>query len=296
MSKENGFVQLRRGIWEHVKDGRMSPFEALAFIYIASQADTRTGVWKGSAGALVAELGFNPRTARNVLERMERGKYIRRFATPGRHLCYPILVHKFQITHGEHDGEQLDALSSTKSDTCIECKYVPREQLASQRRIENREKRREESQNLLHGALQTSASVPAVIGLPLNSGPDYQVTQPEIGEWSELYPAVDVLQELRKMRGWLVSSPKRRKTRSGIRKFINGWLSREQDRGPRAGGDAAANQSAGGGKSFDRARNEGTDAAIKRVLGHARAMREKTQPSLLARIEPAGSGGMEKTQ
>jgi hypothetical protein len=127
VSKENGFVPLRRGIWEHVRDGRMSKLEALAFIYICSQADTRTGIWKGSAGALAGELGLPERTARDVLEKMEHGDYVRRFAVPGQHLCYPILVHKFPISQGEHNGEQLDALSSSKSDGCLEVRYFSRE-------------------------------------------------------------------------------------------------------------------------------------------------------------------------
>jgi hypothetical protein len=154
MSKENGFVPIRRGLWEHVRDGRMSPFEALAFVYICSQADTRTGVWKGSAGALVTELGFIPRTARDLLERMEHGGYIRRFVSQGLRHCYPILIHKFPVTQGEHNGEVLDALSSTKQDGCLDLRYISCEVHgevdgevhgkvhASQRRSENRELRK----------------------------------------------------------------------------------------------------------------------------------------------------------
>lgn len=47
----------------------------------------------------------------------------------------------------------------------------------------------------------------------------------------ETYQAVDVEQELKKMAAWLGSNPARRKTRKGITKFINGWLSRQQDSG-----------------------------------------------------------------
>ena len=112
MTKENGFLQLRRGLWEHIRDGRMSHLEALAFIYIASEADTRTGIWKGCAKSLSGELAIPERTARDLLEKMEHGDYIRRFATPGRHFCYPILVHKFPITQGKHNGEQLNAIES----------------------------------------------------------------------------------------------------------------------------------------------------------------------------------------
>jgi len=112
VSRQNGFLQLRRGLWEHLRDGRMSITETLAFIYICSEADTRTGIWKGSASALSGELGVPDRTARDVLERMERGGYIRRFPVPGRHACYPILIHKFLITDGEHNGEHLNAIDS----------------------------------------------------------------------------------------------------------------------------------------------------------------------------------------
>lgn len=43
------------------------------------------------------------------------------------------------------------------------------------------------------------------------------------------------------MRGWLLSNPNKRKTRRGIEKFINGWLSREQDKG----GSKSPNSTAG---------------------------------------------------
>ena len=33
------------------------------------------------------------------------------------------------------------------------------------------------------------------------------------------------------MKGWLNANPKKKKTRSGINRFINNWLSREQDKG-----------------------------------------------------------------
>lgn len=45
------------------------------------------------------------------------------------------------------------------------------------------------------------------------------------------YPAVDVMQELRKMAGWCESNTTKRKTRRGVRAFITSWLARAQDRG-----------------------------------------------------------------
>lgn len=74
-------------------------------------------------------------------------------------------------------------------------------------------------------------SEPPVITLPLNDGSEYPISQEQCQEWAGLYPAVDVIQQLRNMRGWLDSNPSRRKTRKGVLRFITGWLSREQDRG-----------------------------------------------------------------
>ena len=73
-------------------------------------------------------------------------------------------------------------------------------------------------------------SAPPIITIPLNDGSEYEVTDKEFREWIKLYPAVDVLQELRKLRAWNEANVARRKTRRGIRAHIVNWLSREQDK------------------------------------------------------------------
>lgn len=78
----------------------------------------------------------------------------------------------------------------------------------------------------------TSDNDPAVIiTLLLNDGSEYPVTEEQLKDLSELYPAVDIMQELRKMKGWLIANPFRRKTKRGILRFINHWLSKQQDKG-----------------------------------------------------------------
>lgn len=69
----------------------------------------------------------------------------------------------------------------------------------------------------------------AVILIPLNRG-EYQVTKAQIDEWTALYPAIDVGQQLRNYRGWALANPKKRKTPRGILKSVNHWLADEQDR------------------------------------------------------------------
>lgn len=59
----------------------------------------------------------------------------------------------------------------------------------------------------------------------------YQVTQSELFELRDLYPAVDASQQLRNMIGWCKANPTRQKTASGIKRFIHAWLCKEQDKG-----------------------------------------------------------------
>lgn len=86
-----------------------------------------------------------------------------------------------------------------------------------------------------------TVSAPPAILLPLNDGTDFPVSQEQCQEWAGLYPAVDVIQQLRNMRGWLIGNPTKRKTRRGIVRFVTSWLSREQDRGGGGRRDRNAN-------------------------------------------------------
>ena len=52
----------------------------------------------------------------------------------------------------------------------------------------------------------------------------------EMAAWGSAYPGLDVAGSLEEIRAWLVSNPTRRKTPSGMGRFVNGWLKREQDR------------------------------------------------------------------
>lgn len=102
--------------------------------------------------------------------------------------------------------------------------------------------------------LLASTSTP-VVKLPLNDGTEYAVTEEQSQEWAGLYPAVDVIQQLRGMRAWLLANPRRRKTRNGINAFVVNWLSREQDKG-RPYTPAPAARSGGGNVFLEMLREE----------------------------------------
>jgi hypothetical protein len=99
--------------------------------------------------------------------------------------------------------------------------------------MENKETN-EQDKDLLRGAETAPRRPPetqAVISLPLNDNTEHPITEEQCQEWAGLYPAVDVIQQFRNMRGWLLGNPTRRKTGRGIKRFINTWLSKEQDKG-----------------------------------------------------------------
>lgn len=85
------------------------------------------------------------------------------------------------------------------------------------------------------------------IELPLNDKSMFSVYSSYIGEMKELYPAVDIERELRKMKAWLISNPSRLKTRTGITRFMNSWFAREQDKGGSSHGNDKNTNAAGDG-------------------------------------------------
>ena len=95
---------------------------------------------------------------------------------------------------------------------------------------------------------QTVAAEPSVIGIMMNTGEEYPITQSYVLELAELYPAVDIMQELRAMKGWCDANPRKRKTAGGMKRFINAWISKVQNRGGTPGYTQSYNQTAGGSK------------------------------------------------
>lgn len=71
------------------------------------------------------------------------------------------------------------------------------------------------------------------IKIPLNDKSFYDVPLQRISEWKDVFPAVNVEEQLKRMAVWCNANPTKKKTRRGVERFITNWLSREQDRGDR---------------------------------------------------------------
>lgn len=68
-----------------------------------------------------------------------------------------------------------------------------------------------------------------VAALILNDGSEWQPGKTLYEEYVKLFPNVDVPQQFNAMRSWCISNPQQRKTNRGITRFVNSWLSREQN-------------------------------------------------------------------
>lgn len=66
--------------------------------------------------------------------------------------------------------------------------------------------------------------------IPLLDGSEFVVSPKLAAEFAKAYPAVDLYAELARVRVWCLSNPRKRKTASGICRFLNNWLARAGER------------------------------------------------------------------
>ena len=66
--------------------------------------------------------------------------------------------------------------------------------------------------------------------LPLDDDETYRISRAVLDRWRLLYPDVDVRQEFRSMRGWLLTHPEKQRTAETVERFINHWLQTAQER------------------------------------------------------------------
>lgn len=128
-----------------------------------------------------------------------------------------------------------------------------------------------------------SMQEPVFIKLPLNDGTEHIVTEKDLQRYAELYPAVDVKQDLRNMVGWLEANPSKRKTKNGVRRFITNWLARTQDGGGTKGNNKpAAPNHTWNGKPDNRYFVEGHTSIV--MTPEMKAMRDAFREWLIPQI------------
>lgn len=72
---------------------------------------------------------------------------------------------------------------------------------------------------------------PIRLNLPIvgSENKTYPLRLSQITRWRELYPDLEIFQELNKACAWLEANPSKRKTERGIKRFCLAWLERAQN-------------------------------------------------------------------
>ena len=84
-----------------------------------------------------------------------------------------------------------------------------------------------ETTNVVSCTQPETADVPSI---PLSNGSEWLPSVSDYEEWTRIYPGVDIANEFNRMRQWCLSNPTKKKTARGIRRFVTGWLDREQNK------------------------------------------------------------------
>lgn len=109
----------------------------------------------------------------------------------------------------------------------------PREEFQEPKeKVKEKEKEKDKDKDLKDSCpeVKSAPASPPAISFVLNDGSMYDITENDVVIYQQLYPGIDVMQNLRKIVGWCDANPKNRKTRAGAKRFVNAWLAREQDR------------------------------------------------------------------
>lgn len=65
----------------------------------------------------------------------------------------------------------------------------------------------------------------------LKTGENWEPSEADIIEWQRAYQDIDVHREIDAMSCWCEANPSKRKTKAGIKRFVNAWLSRADKTG-----------------------------------------------------------------
>ena len=220
-----GWVKLDRALLNWRYKGR--PDYVALWVHILLEANHKPKKWEEielesgefvtSVSKLSVDTGLSVQQVRTILKKLEGEELLAKSTNRytvikvinwAKYQCEGELVNK-QITNEQQtDNKQV---TTTKNDKNVK----------NIRNISNT--------NVL--LAQSDESLKAKYRLPLNvTDTYYLIFQEDIDHYKELYPGVDVDQEIRSMIGWCEANPANRKTKTGAKRFIANWLNKSQNK------------------------------------------------------------------
>lgn len=109
--------------------------------------------------------------------------------------------------------------------------------LPGSNRIEQKRKEKNKKEPRAPTADGSAPDDAVYVTFPTNiTGVECPIFASQVKSWKTTFPAVDVEQQIRESRQWCIDNPTKRKTYSGVSRYIYNWLSRRQN----AGGSSVA--------------------------------------------------------
>lgn len=236
MCTDNGYMKLFRKIseWEWYDD----PVTFKVFLHFLITARWQDGSWHGieikrgevleSLPSIAQKNGLTVQNVRTAIQHLLNTNSIT-IRKAGK--CHVYRVSEYEKYQGQQDYQQEGNREVTENQ-----QEGNREVTAHKESKESKEGKKErvlrESKDSLSQSDQIAHGMEAnVEAIPLTDGTEWRPTVSEYDEYCRLYPSVDVFDSFRRMRAWSLSNPTKKKTRNGVRRFVNTWLSKEQDNG-----------------------------------------------------------------
>lgn len=110
--KTTGYYGRRRGILEHIEDGRISMLDNSFHDVLCQIADHSTGIAYTSAARLARRFNLSRQLVHKYLIRLERGRYIRRFRKARSSATQVIWIHLYECTGLSQSVKRLNAWAS----------------------------------------------------------------------------------------------------------------------------------------------------------------------------------------
>jgi hypothetical protein len=120
-----GFVPLRRSVFEHTANGRLSSNECLVFLLLVALADRRTGsgtINAPSLRAFLPELSYD--AAKRVLCSLESKGYVFRDIVPFSKRVYRFWINKYRPTDGQYKSLQINISKALESRDVNDIAYI----------------------------------------------------------------------------------------------------------------------------------------------------------------------------
>ena len=113
-----GFSPIRRGLIEHIREGKFCPSDLGIYTFLQLTADWATGVCYTCAAGIASQFG-DPglkELVQKALRRLRQNGYINYQRGHGQRGLYPILINKYEPTVGALCGMRLNAFADNSLD------------------------------------------------------------------------------------------------------------------------------------------------------------------------------------